>query len=145
MLRLRVSSEKTLEDRLASVLKTAGYGSHHNDATVIKGIPDRYVYGAGGLWIEVKLASTFHELKKGFERQATFMDMLWENNEKVYVFGLIISKDKRFANTLFFEDWHTFKQRTGSGERINGWPNYTDSYEQLDAAIKYGISVAADA
>lgn len=148
--RLRRSTEHTLEVRLADVLKAVGHESIHNDPTLMKGIPDRYVMGAGGLWIEVKRERSWGKLVNGFDRQKEFLDMLYEQGDKAWVLALL--EDDRPTPLLWFERWSHFRTRSAGVFRstalersVTGSPYEVPTYEALDEAIKHGFQEALEA
>ena len=70
---LRVYSEKWLETKLAEALTRHGLANFHMSAPALQGIPDRYVIGASGMWIECKQGASFAEMSKDLDRQRRFL------------------------------------------------------------------------
>jgi hypothetical protein len=142
------STEAALENRLADVLKSIGHRSHHNDPTMYKGIPDRYVMGAGGLWIEVKYENSWQKLTNGFERQRAWLDLIAASNDLAFVYGFLKTKENWNANKLYFEPWRVFKER---GYRCftfdanyQGSPYKIVSYDDINDATKATMKIIMD-
>lgn len=126
MTHLRVYSEKWLELRLASALTQAGFQNFHMSDPTKPGIPDRYVIGAGGLWIEVKQGKTMMSLSRGFDRQRTFMNYLQRGGDKPFICALWQSAPDYEYPRLFLEGWGVWTRREryqiGDFTSVNGSP-----------------------
>lgn len=142
MRRLVNSSEKVLEDRMALGLKTRGLSNFHMSSPSLPGIPDRYVIGAGGCWIEVKQGKSFSELRDGFDRQRVFLNNLSRGGDKAMICALYRPNNWEHP-LLFIEPWSEWLRREKQERRgIKRWhmigiyrsPWVLDSYDAFEPA-----------
>jgi hypothetical protein len=146
-MRLNGHSEKWLEDQLAKGLLARGLASFHMSDPTKPGIPDRYVLGCGGLWIEVKQGATPRELARGFDRQRTFMTKLMRNKERPFICALH-QPNSYTVPSLYLEPWQhwlrreDFMKKAYSGDAWAApsgpaWcsPWHLDRMEVFDAAL----------
>lgn len=114
-------NENWLEKKLAVALEDHGKQSFHMSDQSKPGIPDRYVTGMNGLWIEVKQGATFDALVKGFDRQRAFMNKLYRAGDNTWVCALLQSKGER---RLYLEPWSQWLLR--ETETINRGLEFDD-------------------
>lgn len=153
MKRRRSYSEKWLELRLAEALTRHGLRNFHMSSPSLPGIPDRYVIGANGLWIEVKQGESIADLIRGFDRQRTFLSALHKGGDAACVCALWQPPQSPYLPRLFLEPWEmwlTRERRAGQGRR---WDKYEGMYRSpapmdkpadLDALFEFFCSYAGN-
>jgi len=114
-------SEKWLELRLARALEARGLSNFHMSSPSLPGIPDRYVIGANGLWVEVKQGESYSELRSGFDRQRTFLTKLDRGGDGACICALWQPPQDHFNRRLFLEPWSVWLERERQASRHAGW------------------------
>lgn len=119
MKRQRVYSEKWLEMKLAEALTRNGLANFHMSAPALPGIPDRYVIGASGMWIECKQGSSFAEMSRDLDRQRRFLMALDKGGDFPAVCALLQRPGR--MSVLFLEPFFTWRAREISFHRKGQW------------------------
>jgi hypothetical protein len=121
-------SEKWLELRLAEALTRHGLRNFHMSSPALPGIPDRYVVGANGLWIEVKQGKSIADLIRGFDRQRTFLTALHRGGDAACVCALWQPPQGSYLPRLFLEPWQRWLLRERAAGQGRRWDQYDSIY-----------------
>jgi hypothetical protein len=119
MKRRRGYSEKWLELKFAEAMTRNGLRNFHMSAPALPGVPDRYVVGANGLWVEIKQGESFESLSSGFDRQRTFLTALDRGGDSAAVCALLQRPNR--TSKLFLEPWYTWLEREHRFKKSGQW------------------------